>query len=98
MWMVHDMSYANLLLFLAVICGACAAASAVLIARALERRGVRTPLPFIGALIFRNLSRYRKFTLKESGKVGTLFYSYVVPINLALVLALAALAVHVIGI
>ncbi|MHC4339987.1 MAG: hypothetical protein ACYSX0_07220 [Planctomycetota bacterium] len=96
--MVHAMNYAGLLLILAVACGAVAAATAVLIARSLERRGIKTPLPFIGALIFRNLSRYRELTRGETGKTGTLFYSYVVPINLALLLALAALAVHAIGI
>jgi len=79
-------------LVLAAICVVWAVTSAILIVRALDQRGVRTPFPFIGALIFRNLGRYREATLRETGKVGPLFYSYVVPINLALVLALAAWA------
>ena len=86
------MNLSGFLLILAAICGACAVTSALLIAAALDRRGVKTPFPFIGVLIFRNLHRYREMTLHESGKVGPLYYSYVVPINLTLILALAAWA------
>jgi hypothetical protein len=86
------MSVPVLLLVMAVICAACAVVSAVLITRELDRRGVRTPFPFIGVLLFRNLRRYREMTLRESGKVGPLFYSYVLPINMALILGLAAWA------
>ena len=83
----------SLLLF-TVVCGLWAAVSAVLIAVELDRRGVRTPFPLVGLLVFRNLRRYREATLSETGRVGPLFYSYVVPINAALVsmLAYAALA------
>jgi hypothetical protein len=88
------MSIAGVLFFFAVICAMWAAVSAALIAATLERHGVKTPFPFIAALIFRNLSRYREITKRETGKIGPLFYSYVVPINTALVLALAAWAVR----
>ena len=83
----------SLLLFTA-ICGLWAAISAVLIAVELGRRGVRTPFPFVGLLVFRNLRLYREATLSETGKIGPLFFSYVVPINAALVsiLVYAALA------
>jgi len=80
----------TVLLFLASACVIWAVASAVLLTAALDRRGIKTPFPFIGALIFRNLFRYRDITLKENGEVGRLFYSYVIPINAALILALAA--------
>jgi len=83
-------SVSGILLFLAAACAVWAVVSAVLITAALDRRGIRTPFPFIGALLLRNLIRYREITLKETGKVGRLFYSYVVPINAALILALAA--------
>jgi hypothetical protein len=88
------MSHPGILLALAMACVVWAVISAVMIAVALDRRGIKTPLPFIGALIFRNLSRYRQVTLAETGKVGRLFYSYVVPINVALILALAALLIR----
>jgi len=84
------MSIPSVLLFLALACVIWAVVSVVLLTAALDRRGIKTPFPFIGALIFRNLIRYREITLKETGEVGRLFYFYVVPINAALVLALAA--------
>jgi len=84
------MSVPAILLYLAVACVAWAVVSAVLITAALDRRGITTPFPFIGALIFRNLIRYRDITREETGRVGRLFYSYVVPINAALLFALAA--------
>lgn len=83
------------LIFLAVVCGICAAASAVLITASLDRRGMKTPFLFMRPLIFRNLGRYKEATMKENGKIGFLFYSYVVSINAALILALAALALRV---
>lgn len=85
------------MLALAVICGLSAAVFAVRIARALEPHGVRTPFPFIGLLVFRNLHRYREITLSQTGRVGPLFYAYVVPINMALALVLAASALHSLG-
>lgn len=88
------MSLSGMLLLLAVVCVIWAVVSAVLITASLDRRGIKTPFPFMGALIFRNLIRYKEITLKESGKVGPLFYSYVVPVNAALILVLAALAVR----
>ena len=87
----------SVLVSLAVICGLWTAVSAVLITASLDRRGMKTPFPFMGPLIFRNLKRYKESTLRESGKVGSLFYSYIVSINAALVLALAALALRVFG-
>jgi hypothetical protein len=89
------MSLAGVLLLLGVCCALWAAVSAVLMTAFLDRRGMKTPFPFMGALLFRNLGRYREVTRTESGKVGPLFYGYVVPINAALVLALAALAAWV---
>jgi hypothetical protein len=88
------MAIAGFLLFLAVVCGALAVVSAVMITAELDRRGMKTPFPFIGPMIFRNLTRYRLITLEESGRTGPLFYAYVIPINLAMVLALLAWITH----
>jgi len=81
------------LLSLAVACGLWAGVSAVLIAHALAGHGVRTPFPFLGVLIFRNLHRYSGMTRRTTGRIGPLFYSYVVPINAALILVVAALVI-----
>ena len=84
------MTIPSIMLSLAVACVAWAVVSALLITAALDRRGIKTPFPFMGALIFRNLIRYRDITRKETGRVGRLFYSYVVPINAALFFVLVA--------
>jgi hypothetical protein len=85
------MTTAEVLLAMAVACGLWAGVSAVLIARALDANGVKTPFPFLGVLIFRNLHRYSEMTRQTTGRIGPLFYSYVVPVNAALVLVMMAL-------
>ena len=37
-------------------------------------------------MILKYLSQYRRVTLEETGQVGSLFYHYVIPLNIALVL------------
>lgn len=84
------MTLAAVLLSLTVACGLWAGVSAVLLANALGRHGIRTPFPFWGVLVFRNLHRYSALTRSATGRIGLLFYSYVVAINTALALVLAA--------
>jgi len=87
------MTLVQLLLGLSVVCGLWAGATAVLIARALEPHGIRTPFPFLGLFIFRNLHRYSEVTRRTTGKIGPLFYAYVLPINAALVMVVSALVI-----
>jgi hypothetical protein len=55
-------------------------------AHVLDNRGVRIVYPLLGPLmLFKYLPQYRALTLQETGRVGPLFYSYVVAMNLALV-------------
>jgi len=85
------MSIEGYLLMAAGICVIWAIVAAILLTVDLDRRGIKTPFPFIGALLFRNLGLYKKTTLEERGKVGPLYFSYVIPINLALALVICAL-------
>ena len=39
-------------------------------------------------MILKYLSQYRRVTLEETGRVGSLFYHYVIPLNMALVLTI----------
>ncbi len=81
-------------LAIAAACGAIwGTVAAVMIASFLDKRGVKTPFILFKFYLFRNQRLYKEFTLKESGKIGPLFYQFVVPINAALILGLAALAV-----
>ena len=83
------MSATSVLAVIGAICVIWAVTSAILLTAALDRRGLTTPFLFIGLFLFRNLGRYREITRRETGKTGFLFYSFVVPINVALVLAVA---------
>ena len=58
---------------------------------------ITTPFPFIRLFLFRNLERYKEITRRETGKVGPLFYSYVIPINTALALVLIAAGMWFLG-
>ncbi len=84
------MNISGILLILAAVCMGWAVVSAMMITAALDKRGMKTPFPLMRAYFFRNLSRYREITRSETGKVGCLFYSYIVPINVAVILLLAA--------
>ena len=91
------MAISTALLIVAVVCGIWATLSAVLLTRWLDQHGLTTPFPFIGLFLFRNVGRYRELTRTESGKVGPLFYSYIIPVNAAWILASIALAIWVPG-
>ena len=71
-----------------------ATVAAVMIASFLDKRGVKTPFILFKFYLFRNQRLYREITLKENGKIGPLFYQFVVPINAALLCGLAALAIR----
>jgi hypothetical protein len=72
----------------AALCAISAAASRVLITVNLDRRGIKTSWPLMRWYFFRNLNLYREETVKSSGKVGPLFYSFIVSINAVWVLLL----------
>jgi len=63
----------------------------ILIAVALDKRGVRVN-PFLWRIyVFRYLRQYRTITLNETGKVGPLYHSYVTSMTVALVCAVIGL-------
>lgn len=91
------MSTTSALLFLAAVCVVWATVSGILLTRWLDQRGFRTPFPLIRLFLFRNLGRYKEITRNETGKVGPLFYSYVIPFNAALVLVVIVVALLIWG-
>lgn len=55
-------------------------------AHALDKRGIPVNYPLLGALmILDNLPRSRALTRQETGRVGPLFYPYVVAMNFGMV-------------
>ena len=75
---------------LAAMSGIVAVVTAFLITAALDRRNIKTNFIFLGLFIFKYVKQYRDITLQETGRVGVLFYCWIVSINLALVSVVAA--------
>jgi tRNA A-37 threonylcarbamoyl transferase component Bud32 len=70
-------------------------ASMICTAHVLSKRGIPINYPLLGLLmVFEYLPRYRALTLRETGRVGPLFYSYIVAMSLALSAVVLLLVVH----
>ena len=83
------MNLFNLFMGLAVVSGIFAVVTAILITAALDKRNIKTHVLFLGLLILKYVKQYRDITLQETGRVGVLFYCWIVSINLALVSTVA---------
>lgn len=69
-------------------CAVWAVVAALLIAHDLNKRGVPVSFFWLRFMILRYLGQYARITQEQDGRVGPLFYHYVVPLNLALVLGI----------
>ena len=85
----------TLLVCLILVCGGWAVAASLLIARDLERRGVHVSYLWLRGMMLKYLGQYRRVTLQETGQVGSLFYHYVIPLNVALVLTIILVVVMI---
>jgi hypothetical protein len=78
----------NVLLGIMVACVVWAVVASILIARDLEKRGIPISIIWLRLMILKYLHQYCKITREETGHVGPLFYHYVIPLNLALILVI----------
>lgn len=62
--------------------------SSVVISLFLSQRGVKINLLFFRILVLKYIHQYHSITTQESGKPGPWFYSYIISMNLALLLAI----------
>ena len=76
----------TVLLSMALVCAAWAVTASILIARDRARRGLPVSILWLRVMILKYLGQYARITQEETGRVGPLFYHYVVPLNIALVL------------
>lgn len=84
----------NITIFCAVIAGIAIVwhiVSGAMIVNELLKRKQKINFVLIKALLPVYAHRYKRITLEETGKVGSLFYHYVIAANVALVFALAAI-------
>jgi hypothetical protein len=86
---VPTMIVSNILFAIAIASVLWGVASAVMIAGALQKRGIKVNWIFLRLLILsKYLGQYRDITRQETGRTGRLFYSYIVAMNVALVTAI----------
>ena len=83
----------SVLIVLMVACALYSVVASILIVRYLQNRGVKINYLLIRLMIIKYLSQYRELTRQETGSVGPLFYHYVVPLLVAVVLAIVVIAV-----
>ena len=87
----------SFLIAIAVVSALYAVASAIMIGAVLQKRGVVVNwVWFRVGFLSKYLNQYRDVTRQETGRIGPLFYSYVVAINLALVTAIVGLLLRAI--
>ncbi|MBN1919776.1 MAG: hypothetical protein JW892_00910 [Anaerolineae bacterium] len=73
-----------LLPVLGILCAVSGVVAAVLIARELERRGLPVNYVWLGLFIPKYIGQYARITHEETGRVGPLFYLFVLPLSVAL--------------
>ena len=77
-----------------LLCAVWAVTASILIARDVQRRGVEVSFLWLRLMILKYLHDYARLTREETGRVGPLFYHYVVPLNVALVIAVVLAVRH----
>lgn len=78
----------GILIGLGLVCVVWAGVASILIAADLSKRGVSVSIIWLRLMILKYLHEYSKITREETGRVGPLFYHYVVPLNVALVIVI----------
>lgn len=86
------MSLTILLAVLAFIAVAWYITSGIMIFSELQKKGEKVYFIFLNFMLPFYAQRYKKITLEENGKTGSLFYHWLIAINAALVLGAAAIA------
>jgi len=84
----------NITIFFVVIAGIAIVwhiVSGAMIVNELMKRKQKIKFIIIKFMLPVYAHRYKKITLEETGKVGSLFYHYVIAANVALVFALASI-------
>jgi hypothetical protein len=85
------MSAVEILFGFGLLCVVVFTVASILIVAALDRRGVKTNFLLIRFLIPKYAHQYKTITKQETGKTGTLFYWWVLSINMALLSLIVAL-------
>lgn len=79
-----------LFIAMAVCCAGWAVVTTIRVYGFLRERNIPVSFLWLRLMILKYLGQYRRITLKETGKVGPLFYHYLISVNGALLAAIAA--------
>lgn len=78
----------DLLFGLAILSVIWGVISSIVIANYLSQRGIKINFLLFRVMIIKYLHQYSKITTQENGKPGPWYYSYIISMNAALVLAI----------
>ena len=87
----REIGMGNTIFFMALASAVWGVVSSIVITSFLARRGVTINYIFIKVLILKYVHQYRKITMQENGRPGPWFYSFVISMNLALVLTIVGI-------
>ena len=76
---------------LAILSAAWGVVSSIAVASFLSKRGIKINFLFFRILVLKYINQYHKITTQENGKSGPWFYSYIISMNLALVLVIVGI-------
>jgi hypothetical protein len=65
--------------------------ASILIVNELQKRGIKINFIFLKMFIIKYAHQYKEITKKETGRVGQLFYVWIISVNVALVCAVLGL-------
>lgn len=88
---------ADIFLGLAIVFVICFVIFSILIVAELDKRNVKINFLWIRLFLFKYVNQYKKITREETGKVGGLYYPWVISINLALLSAIVGLILKAAG-
>ena len=84
----------KLLLIPAIVCLGVFIFLSMKIVQEVSKRGVKVSFLWLRLYLVKYAHEYKKLTKQETGKIGPLFYPWLISINASLVLALTFLAVR----
>jgi len=85
---------ANALLIFALVSVALFVIFSIMIVHELSKRGVKINFILLRLYIIKYIHEYKQLTLKETGKIGPLYYPCIISVNLALALAIVGLVLR----
>ena len=90
------MAMSNSFIVLAVLSALWGVVSSIVISSFLSRRGMKINYLLSRVLILKYIREYYRITIQENGRPGPWYYSYIISMNLALVLAIVGIVLKTI--